>query len=104
VSCHCAPLAPQHSYFVVMVRRGRGCEAIVDPEITRRGVIERIQTREYDPDKIVFIHWIDEGVEDLTHELIDAAKAFEVYEYPEPLAMMLADWDRERDYRKNGGL
>jgi hypothetical protein len=25
-------------------------------------------------------------------------------EYPEPLAMMLADWDRERDYRKNGGV
>jgi hypothetical protein len=95
VSAHCAPLAPQHSYFVVMVRRGRGCEAIVDPEITRRGVIERIQTREYDPDKIVFIHWIDDGVEDLTHELIDAAQVFEMPLSPSDRLSALHDHNRK---------
>jgi hypothetical protein len=30
----------------------KGREAIVDPEITRRGVVGRILTREYDPERI----------------------------------------------------
>lgn len=64
---------PSHSYFVVMIDFGRkGREAIVDPEITRREVIDRIRTREYD--RINFIHHIHDGVaEDVTNELLAEA-------------------------------
>lgn len=65
----------QPSYFVVMVDYGnRGREAIVDPEVTRRGIIVRIVSGEYK--HINFIHHIDGGlVEDVTDELCDEAEA-----------------------------
>ena len=65
--------AETNSYFVVMIDYGRkGREAIVDPEITRRGVIERIQSREYD--KIAFIHHVNGAVcEDVTNDMLDEA-------------------------------
>jgi hypothetical protein len=61
--------AVTHSYFVVMRDHGRlGREAIVDPEITRRGVVSRIVSGEYS--NIIFIHAIaDGGVTDVTLEL-----------------------------------
>ena len=64
----------KHSYFVVMIDYGkRGREAIVDPEITERGIVECIAFGEYS--NIVFIHHVDDGlVEDVTHDLIDAAE------------------------------
>jgi hypothetical protein len=66
---------PNHSYFVVKRDFGRnGLEAVVDPEITAAGVIERLRSGEWD--KVVFIHRISDGlVEDVTDELIDAAGA-----------------------------
>jgi len=66
---------PNHSYFVVMIDYGRrGMEAVVDPEITRRGIIDRLKSGEYK--NVVFIHHIDAGlVEDVTSELIDEAEA-----------------------------
>jgi hypothetical protein len=70
-----------HSYFVVMIDYGAnylgktgpsGLEAIVDPEITRRGVVARIATGEYT--NIAFIHSIADGqVEDVTDELMAEA-------------------------------
>lgn len=59
-----------HSYFVVMVefRRG-GCEAIVDPETTRRDVIDNLVRGEY-RGPIRFIHEIADGaITDVTLEL-----------------------------------
>lgn len=66
---------PQPSYYVVMIDYGRrGREAIVDPEITRRGVIDRLKSGEYGA--VEFIHFIEGGlVEDVTGELVDAAEA-----------------------------
>jgi hypothetical protein len=67
-----------HSYFVVMIDYGRkGCEAIVDPEITRREVVARIVSGEYRD--IVFIHEIADGaVTDVTLELqIEASQIAE---------------------------
>jgi len=57
------------SYFVVMIDYGRkGREAIVDPEITRRGVIARLVSREYRD--VLFIHEIADGAaRDVTLEL-----------------------------------
>lgn len=57
------------SYFVVMIDYGRkGCEAIVDPEVTRREVVSRIVSGEYQD--IRFIHEIADGVvTDVTLEL-----------------------------------
>jgi hypothetical protein len=75
VSAHCAPLAPQHSYFVVLIDYGRrGLEATVDPEITRRGVVDRVKSGEYK--RIVCIHHIEDGyVSDVTHEIMEEAGA-----------------------------
>jgi len=75
MSAHCAPTAPTFSYFVVMIDYGRkGREAIVDPEITRREVVARILSGEYDAERISFIHHVtDEGVEDVTFDVIAAA-------------------------------
>lgn len=58
------------TYFVVMIDHGRrGCEAVVDPEITRREVIARLISREYD--NVLFIHFVapDCQPEDVTLEL-----------------------------------
>jgi hypothetical protein len=62
-----------HSYYVVMIDFGkRGLEAIVDPEITRRGVVARITAGEYT--NIAFIHHIEGGyVFDCTDELMTEA-------------------------------
>jgi len=64
----------KHSYFVVAIDYGqRGLEAIVQPEITRREVISRIKSGEYQ--NIAFIHHVDDLlVEDVTLELLDAAE------------------------------
>jgi hypothetical protein len=70
---HCAPTNPTPSYYVVMIDFGkRGLEAIVDPEITRRGVVARITSGEYT--NIAFIHHIEGGyVFDCTDELMAEA-------------------------------
>lgn len=67
-----SPRSP--SYFVVMIDYGkRGREAIVDPEITRREVVSRLVSGEYD--HVNFIHHVDGGlVEDVTNELFDEAE------------------------------
>jgi len=65
------------SYYVVCIDYGRkGREAIVDPEITRRGVIDRIRSGEYD--RIAFIHHIHDGIcEDVTNDLLKEAGFYE---------------------------
>ena len=67
--------ATNHSYFVVMQDFGRlGLEAMVTPETTRRNVVDRIKSGEYQ--LIQFIHHIDgSSIEDVTAELIDEAEA-----------------------------
>jgi hypothetical protein len=63
-------------YFVVMQDFGGrlGMEAVVQPEITRSNIVDRIKSGEYQ--NIVFIHHIDGLlVEDVTSELIDEAEA-----------------------------
>jgi hypothetical protein len=65
-------------YFVVMIDYGRrGCEAVVDPEVTRREVISRIASGEYT--NISFIHEIvDRSVEDVTEDMLAEAALPEV--------------------------
>jgi hypothetical protein len=65
-------------YFVVMIDYGRrGREAIVDPEITRREVISRIASGEYQ--NISFIHEIDDqSVEDITEDILAEAALPEI--------------------------
>jgi hypothetical protein len=60
-------------YFVVMIDYGRrGREAVVDPEVTRREVVSRIASGEYN--NISFIHEIaDRSVEDITEEILAEA-------------------------------
>lgn len=67
-------------YFVVMRDYGRrGREAIVDPELTRRGVVSRIASGEYSD--VIFIHEVtdfgdgDIHVSNVTDELLNEAQA-----------------------------
>jgi hypothetical protein len=64
-----------HSYYVVMIDYGkRGLEAVVDPEITRAGVINRLVSGEYE--HVAFIHHVDGlFIEDVTDELFNEAEA-----------------------------
>lgn len=74
---------PQHSYYVVMRDYGRpyvgklgpsGLESVVDPEITRREVVARLRSGEYQ--NVAFIHHVEGGlVEDVTDELFEEAGA-----------------------------
>lgn len=61
------------SYFVVMIDYGRrGLEAIVDPEITMRGVVTRIECGEYT--NVAWIHFCHDGiVEDVTDDMFAQA-------------------------------
>jgi len=87
-----------HSYFVVMIETRFGLEAIVQPEITRREVVSRIKSGEYQD--IAFIHFVDGlFIEDLTAELIDAAELELKTEYRDRQA---DKWDHARDLRKHG--
>lgn len=73
MTAHCSPVV-NHSYFVVMMICTRGVEAIVDPEITRREVISRIRSKDYDPELISFIHFCDDGVvSDVTRDMLAEA-------------------------------
>ena len=66
-------LVAKPSYFVVMIDYGRrGLEAVVDPEITERGVIARLQCGEYT--NVGYIHHVHDGVvEDVTDALFARA-------------------------------
>jgi hypothetical protein len=86
-------------YFVVMIDYGRrGREAIVDPEITRREVIARVASGEYE--NISFIHEIaDRAVDDVTNEILAEAA---VPDITADEADLKADrLDHARDLRKH---
>jgi hypothetical protein len=86
-------------YFVVMIDYGRrGREAVVDPEITRRGVIERVASGEYK--NISFIHQIvDTEVDDITADILAEATLPEITATGTDLQ---ADrFDHARDLRKH---
>lgn len=95
------------SYFVVAIDYGRrGVEAVVDPEITRREVVSRIQSGEYKNIKFIHLITMNDVPQDVTAELIAAAMD-DLLEQLEPNAPLSpvnrqADaWDRARDLRKH---
>ena len=92
-------ISPRMQYFVVMIDYGRrGREAIVDPEITRREVISRIASGEYQ--NISFIHEVaDFAVEDLTEEILAEAALPEIA--TSGTELQAASFDHVRDLRKH---
>lgn len=86
-------------YFVVMIDYGRrGREAIVDPEVTRREVISRVTSGEYQ--NISFIHEIAENsVEDVTEAILAEAALPQVS--PEDIDLQAIRIDHVRDLRKH---
>src|SRR3954471_11998945 len=86
-------------YFVVMIDYGRrGREAVVDPEITRREVISRVASGEYQ--SISFIHEIAENsVEDVTEAILTEAALPQVP--PEDVDLQAIRLDHARDLRKH---
>lgn len=89
------------NYFVVMIDFGRrGLQAVVEPEMTRSNVIDRITSGEYQRDRIAFIHHIHDGVcEIVTDELISAAGLPE--ENIRDFDLQTLRQDHARDLRKN---
>jgi hypothetical protein len=91
-------------YFVVMIDYGRrGREAIVDPEVTRREVVSRVASGEYQ--NISFIQEIaDCAVEDITADILAEAALPEIAltKIPTTGADLQTDrFDHERDLRKH---
>jgi hypothetical protein len=86
-------------YFVVMIDYGqRGREAIVDPEITRREVISRIESGEYK--NVSFIHEIvGSSVEDITADILGAATLPDIGTTGADL--QASQFDHLRDLRKH---
>ncbi len=86
-------------YFVVMIDYGRrGREAVVDPEITRREVISRIASGEYQ--NVSFIHEIAENsVEDVTEAILTEATLPQIP--PEEVDLQAVRLDHARDLRKH---
>jgi len=62
------------SYYAVFIDHGRrGLEAIVQPELTRANIIDRIKSGEFKD--IAFIHYVEDGLAEIvTHDLIEAAE------------------------------
>ena len=90
------------SYYVVMRSTGSGLEAIVDPALIRRDIVDLIKhDRDHDWRKIAYIHHNDFGtLKDVTDELIDEALAdreAEARTHPQYGA-----WDKAAEYRKHG--
>lgn len=85
-------------YFVPMIDYGRrGRQAIVDPELTRRNIVDRIKSGEYQ--NIAFIHRIrDCTVEDVTNEMLAEAG---FYKEPVEVDHRSIRWDHDRDLRKH---
>jgi hypothetical protein len=89
------------SYYAVFVDYGRGgLEAIVQPELTRTNMVDRIKSGEYK--NIAFIHFVEDGmpVENVTAELIDAAEAELKVEALNRAERLAYQRDHERDLRK----
>lgn len=86
-------------YFVVMIDYGRrGREAVVDPEMTRREVVSRVASGEYQ--NISFIHEIADGsVGDVTEEIL-AEVALPDIGAPEA-DLQASRFDHIRDLRKH---
>jgi hypothetical protein len=86
-------------YFVVMIDYGRrGREAVVDPEVTRRQVISRVASGEYQ--NISFIHEIAENsVEDVTEAILSEAALPQIP--PEDIDIQAIRLDHARDLRKH---
>ncbi|MGO8910831.1 MAG: hypothetical protein ACLQDM_16150 [Bradyrhizobium sp.] len=86
-------------YFVVMIDYGRrGREAIVDPEVTRREVVSRVASGEYN--NISFIHEIaDSTVEDITAEILAEAAVPEIA--ADGADLQASRFDHSRDLRKH---
>jgi hypothetical protein len=65
------------SYYVVMVDYGRnGREAVVDPEMTRRGALDLVREVLGDGNKVAFVHHItmNDLPQDVTDELVNEAR------------------------------
>jgi len=73
MSAHCCSPQSVRDYYVVMVDLGRrGREACVDPELTRREIVDRIRTKQYG--QIAFIdHIHDDERDDVTNALLKEA-------------------------------
>ncbi len=81
MTARCSPTETSHSYFVLMIDYGtdtskaHGLEAVVQPEQTRRNIVELIKGDKFEGRRIAFIHHVEDGlVEDVTGDLLDEAE------------------------------
>lgn len=89
------------TYLVCMCDFGRsGREAVVDPEMTRRNVIDRIASKEWE--NVLWVHEIntDGSWSDLTAEILEAALT-EIHEVPTAAERQAWAFDHARDSRNH---
>lgn len=101
---HCSSVSTP-DYYLVMEDFGRkGRQAIVDPEHTRRDIVDNIRTKQYGA--IAWIHHITEdGVEDVTNALLHEAGFYaeptETDRIMSRFDQLIAQLDHDRDVRKH---
>lgn len=112
MSARCAAPTPKNSYFVLCVSYPRrevdgvifpaGREAIVDPETTRRDILDQVREITAKGREIAFIHEItDAGYSDVTEQLLYEATLESVDEIMGSDRQAQA-FDHKQDHRKHG--
>lgn len=88
------------SYFIIMRDFGKiGREAVVDPEMTYRGVIEAVTEANRGRSPVLFVHHIHDGTcEDITEQVFDEIDVDVEQERSDPIA---DSWDHMRDLYKH---
>lgn len=105
MSAHCSAPQSVRDYYVVMVDHGRrGRESVVDPELTRREIVDRIRTKQYG--QIAFIdHIHDDARDDVTNVLLKEAGFYtEPTEHDAIMSrfdQIIAQLDHDRDLQKH---
>lgn len=93
------------SYYVICADYGRnGREAIVNPEMTRRGAAEKVREILGDGNEIAYAHFItmNEVPDDVKDALIDEAMGgLRTFDRPDAIDAQAARFDHARDLRKH---
>lgn len=94
------------SYYVIAIDYGRiGVEAIVTPEMTRRGAVDLVREKLGDGHTIAFAHHVtmNDVPEDVKDELIEEAsyEADPTFNRPNANDRAAFAFDRARDLRKH---
>lgn len=101
-----SPLASLQMYLLLVDYGKDGREAVVNPETTRRGIVEEVRDILAKPRgrTVAYVKFIDGNyIEDVTEDILEEAscEADPTFNRPNANDAINAAWDRNRDLRKH---